>query len=310
MKKIFLIGFWPDYDEMAFKAAISSNVDFVIINFKDKRMLRSLAGIVRTKLSLSLALSYAIEKLINENGSSAFFFQAHKRIIPLLLKKQWSFTGGIICRDTVSTRDHLNHYMDRLNKVSIKLWSCDKKDCDRYGMYYYNQFVYMPRQLFATRQSVDVLFVGRDKGRDENLNALARLINNAGKSVLIDLYPSGKFPCPDKPLLSYSQYLDKVAASSCLIEIIQEGQAGITLRPIEAAVHHKKLITDNPSVVSESFYHPNNVLLFDQETSPEMVEVFLAKPFHSLPLTALKPYSAEFVVARMAEQAWSNVDAG
>lgn len=88
------------------------------------------------------------------------------------------------------------------------------------------------------------------------------------KSSIIDL--------KNKSLL-YSENLENVKKATCLLEIVVEGQTGLTLRTMEALFFNKKLITNNSSIMQYDFYHPNNILIIRDEADIDLD--FFLKPF-------------------------------
>ncbi|QIC76833.1 hypothetical protein FSC17_10625 [Acinetobacter indicus] len=61
---------------------------------------------------------------------------------------------------------------------------------------------------------------------------------------------------------------------------MQDGQSGMTLRPVEALFYNRKLLTNNQSVINEPFYHADNILVVKDIDSLSVVELkrFIDKP--------------------------------
>lgn len=51
--------------------------------------------------------------------------------------------------------------------------------------------------------------------------------------------------------------------ASCILEIVQKGQIASTLRPFEAVVYNRKLLTNNKCILSFSFYDPRFIQCFE-----------------------------------------------
>lgn len=62
--------------------------------------------------------------------------------------------------------------------------------------------------------------------------------------------------------LSYDEVLKELQEYSCILEILQSGQVGVTLRYYEAIVYNKKLLTNNPLVKKLPFYNPEYMQVF------------------------------------------------
>lgn len=54
--------------------------------------------------------------------------------------------------------------------------------------------------------------------------------------------------------MTYLEVLESLQKTNCLIELLQEGQHGMTLRAFEAICYNKKLITNNKDVINLPFY--------------------------------------------------------
>ena len=61
--------------------------------------------------------------------------------------------------------------------------------------------------------------------------------------------------------LSYSDVLHHVQRTNCIVEIMNPGQKGLTLRAMEAVCCNKKLLTDNITI-KELKYYDNNYIQY------------------------------------------------
>lgn len=116
----------------------------------------------------------------------------------------------------------------------------------------------------------DVFFVGGLKGgRTELIYNLYTRLSSCG--VKCDFY---LMPIDNKNIkhLSgiyyfngwrpYEEILQHTQKTRCIIEIIQEGQSGATLRYFEAVTMNKKLLTNNPNIAKFPFYNPKWMKIF------------------------------------------------
>lgn len=60
----------------------------------------------------------------------------------------------------------------------------------------------------------------------------------------------------------YQEILEHVSNSNCILEIVQDGQHGASLRYFEAVTMNKKLLTNNNSIVDFPFYNPRWMKIF------------------------------------------------
>ena len=93
--------------------------------------------------------------------------------------------------------------------------------------------------------------------------------------------------------LDYNEVINRIAQSKTILDFVVEGQKGITLRPMEAIFHSKKLITNNKDVMNYNFYNSDNVFILGHD-SLEKIEGFLNKnEFKNIPQEILNEYLFE-----------------
>ena len=90
--------------------------------------------------------------------------------------------------------------------------------------------------------------------------------------------------------ISLHDYLFITAKSSIVLDIQIIYQKGFTFRIFEATHYKKKIITTNPKVKELEFYHPDNILIFTENTSSEEITNFLTKPYHLIDENLINKY--------------------
>lgn len=152
------------------------------------------------------------------------------------------------------------------------IYTFDAKDAEKYGYVYLGFNYYSNHQLSLPLSSTssDVFFVGGLKGGRTNL--INDLYNHfILKNLKCDFYlmPFGNEPVAQLPGIyyyrgwrPYEDILEHVQQTNCIIEIMQEGQTGATLRFFEAVCMNKKLLTNNSNIVSFPFYNPQWMKIF------------------------------------------------
>ena len=69
---------------------------------------------------------------------------------------------------------------------------------------------------------------------------------------------------------SYEEVLGGVLRSKVILEILQEGQSGPSLRYYEAVCYNKKLLSNNPNIVHFPYYDSRYMRYF---SSPEDIDI-------------------------------------
>ncbi len=85
-----------------------------------------------------------------------------------------------------------------------------------------------------------------------------RISQVAGKDML-----DGEMILYNQPI-NYPESLQEMINANCILEIMDPGQSGATLRYYEAVCYNKKLLTNNKNVVNLPFYNPDYIHIFEK----------------------------------------------
>ena len=189
------------------------------------------------------------------------------------------------------------HYQDLVahcNDVKVEdikakfdlVLSFDQQDAKEYGLEYY-PLVYSDYKVPenpAIKKS-DIYFVGKAKDRlDDIIGAFERL-SEAGLKCDFHItgVPEDKRRLQDKirycDKMPYIENLQRIKATDCLLEVMQKGGHGYTLRACEAIMFDRKLITNNPEVKTAPFYSAEAISVFDSAEDMDIEFVKAAAPF-------------------------------
>jgi len=138
-------------------------------------------------------------------------------------------------------------------------WAFDAVDCKNHGMGYNTTFYLDSITLPIRPISYDVFFSGRDKGRMDAITNVVEEFEKLGLSCFIHIVPDNN--AKKVARISYEQTLDYIAQSKAILDFIQEGQMGLTVRTMESLFLNRKLITNNKNIIHEDFYSPENIFI-------------------------------------------------
>lgn len=181
-----------------------------------------------------------------------------------------------------------------IDDKTIEKWSYDVDDCEKYSMQlkqggYFD--IYRICQL--QKPVLDVVYLGRDKGRATQLIELKNVFDQMGLRTYFHICSSRSYMRFShryyRPIMTYTEYLSLISKSRAILNILPEGQRSITLREFEAVFDSIKCITNNAGVLNFDLYHPSRffVLGFDEiEKLPEFLEL----PFLKVPEEKLEKY--------------------
>lgn len=152
-----------------------------------------------------------------------------------------------------------------------EFWSYDKKDVDTYKMKYNSTFYYI-NEVPSSYINWDVVYIGREKNRDTALNAAENILSTLNVRSWIHVVHS------EEEFIPYRDYIKKVRESRCILDITQQGQAGLSLRFMESLFLEKKLITNNKAIAGYDFYNKNNIFILNVDDSSKL-EKFINSPY-------------------------------
>lgn len=282
---IHCVGFFPDYETMFFNQVQSDRFDVIVFNPSQitdqvtwfKRLPRFFKNIWHKAI---------IKKYLRENIKDIFVLNEHRLGLQALYDfLQSNFASpcapniNILLRNPFDESGKIATLLDLLSKKGVKIWSFDQADCLKFGFLLYPQFVEQIDGLKNIQIQYDFSFVGRDKGRADVLSRLQDHLKGCGYSTLFDIRDPASSDTAQSANLSYVEYLERYLSANCMVEILQEGQSGMTLRPLEALVYGRKLLTNNPDIVKEDFYHPSNIMVMDTTgVDLKKLENFMLQP--------------------------------
>ncbi|OXL26640.1 hypothetical protein [Psychrobacter sp. DAB_AL32B] len=273
-QKVCFLGFFPDYEYLFFKEIENETLDISFFNPIDitetKKWFKKLPRYFKNKYHRKL-----IKKHIKENTNTTFIFTEHRLVLQSILNylenvTKPDFRGVLLIRNPLNDNHKVRLLLPQLEKYDVNIFTFDKVDAERYGYRSYSQFASKLSQVSDITITYDFSFVGRDKGRSEMLNNLKTQLEDMGYRCNFDIRSI------DQPNISYIDYLKVSLSATCMIEILQENQSGMTLRAIEAMLYGRKLLTNNTNIKEEPLYDASDILVCDNNLNLEKIHQFMS----------------------------------
>lgn len=196
---------------------------------------------------------------------------------------------------------------------NLEFCTFDKGDSEQWGIryvpFYYDPAYYDPQSLSidawkkamqGTEPIRDVFFIGSAFDRAERLVKLHHAFEEQGieDKMVIVKNPHHRYSKKLEKYLTnqrmtYSEVVQDIVRSRCVLEVLQGGQQGMSLRPMEAAFFGKKLITDNKNAVQYDFYGPDKVFIIGVDSMSDLKR-FISSPFQPVPHEILARYTPEY----------------
>lgn len=190
----------------------------------------------------------------------------------------------------------------KLKSMNVDIYSFDEGYCKKYNLYYNHQPVsYLNRiKNSQTEIKYDCYFCGSDKNRILEIIKIKKFFINENISfkfrILLEKSKNYNFKADDlvgldllKKEISYDDILEETKQANCILELLQKGQTGYTLRTMEALYLDKKLITNNKNIKNYDFYNPNNIFILDNNY--DKIKHFLELPYELVPNNIKERYS-------------------
>lgn len=145
--------------------------------------------------------------------------------------------------------------------------SFDPGDAKKYNIL--NHVIPYSDYEFEKQESIfDIAFVGAAKDRLHDLLRIHKyLMSNGVKSYfhIINVPQEEQVDIEGvvySGFISYKENLSILSKSKCIIEIVQKGGTGNTIRVGEAIIMGKKLLTNNPNILTNGVYDSSNMSIF------------------------------------------------
>lgn len=170
--------------------------------------------------------------------------------------------------------------------LDCEFYTFDPIDAKKFGIKF-KPYFYPEEYMIDCDEKVtikqDVFFVGVDKDRLGIIKDLHRRFEqmNLTDELMVVATPHKKYSRSDEKWLAkrvpYEKIAENIKQSRAILDIVQSGQSGITLRPMEAMFYNKKLITNNIHIKEYDFYTPRNIFILQERNISELKE-FLDLP--------------------------------
>ena len=156
-------------------------------------------------------------------------------------------------------------------KLADLICSFDPEDASNYNLLFHNvpmsDLTFLAENITPT---VDVCFIGKGKNRLQKTLELYHSLSARGLKCaawLTDVPEEEQVKDPSIHYcgwMSYEDYLKNEASSRIILEIVQDGSSGNTLRVNEAIMMGRKLLSNNPALLSNPAFDSRNMLVFEK----------------------------------------------
>lgn len=192
-------------------------------------------------------------------------------------------------------------FSEDYKKLSTRweIWTFMKEDAIKngfkYGATFYNP--QLAQNCFdkdsQTATDCDLLFVGTDKGRKNfllNLKSQLEKYKIVCNFKIVDNFRS-LFSRKYSREISYKYLCRLNKRTSAILDVVQEGQTGLTIRIMEGLLFDKKIVTTNAAIRTDKDFKDNpNIYVIAKDNIKELY-TFLKKPIAEYPNDLKAKYS-------------------
>lgn len=277
---------WHDAEGRAFLSLSNTNFEnSILVRLKKLHFSNRLNKYVWLPLKTIWDKSYPIKcEQLNSKDRNYIIFQSGVKFSAFFLRKLKKYYNvkivlylpdtleqlGIAC--TVEDwKRYKKHYQIDL------VFSFDKNDCQRYDFSFFDFYSVTNILASDTIIDTDVFYIGRCRSllRIEQMRKVHEIMKNVARcDFRLVGVPSKEIRVGDgiiyNSLMPYEEVVKRVQQSRCLLELMNSGQRGNTLRFKEAICYNKKLLTNNPDVLHSNYYNPRWIQFFE---NPEDIDV-------------------------------------
>lgn len=179
--------------------------------------------------------------------------------------------------DIFSMCERTHNMTNELYRQGIfdQLYTIEKADADTQGM----SLIWTPYSYCDEFSKIpivnDLYFCGASKHRGAMLAEIAAASQQSSVKTsmdvvcqedlaLIEQFPDVIHVKGSDQYMPYSMLLTRTLQANCILDIVQPDQRALTLRPYEAVVYGRKLLTNNPTIFNFPYYNPEYMQYFDR----------------------------------------------
>lgn len=191
------------------------------------------------------------------------------------------------------------------SKFGYEQWSFDRDDCARLEGLNHNAYGYYFDHLTTSAvccKSIDLLYIGRDKGRAGIIFRLASYCKANGIRFEYRIVPDHRYELWKKPYyqpaVPYSEIVNANAKTKAILAFAEGAQSAITIRALESVFNGIKLVTTDAGARDYFFYDKDRVFILGEDPV-ESLPSFLETPFPPIEQEALEEWNFTRWVERL-----------
>lgn len=172
--------------------------------------------------------------------------------------------------DLIAKDKYKGILLKKRDKSISMIYTFDYNDKERYGIRFHNVPYSLIGHLFSTKNfQYDVCFIGQAKDRLCDIINVYKVLKKKGLKCYFRVTGVKKIDQVYKEdiiyssFIPYSEYLHIISKARSILELLQNGESGNTLRVSEAIAFDKLLLTNNHALIYNPLYEKENMFIFN-----------------------------------------------
>ncbi len=255
----------------------SEFIEFMTKNKVQKVMSRFVNPLLKKKFDI-----YNFFKQINSGErnnyiiflNSSFINSKYPVSVLKSYKKKWPNMRFILLYiDIVSHPVSWQANKLRENDIFDMVYTVDEKDARKYSFNFIRTPYSTVDEYKNKKINKDLYFCGVTKDRGSTLLSLIDYASCNDVQIQMDVMCKEterndfkKRKCVNllDDYVAYDVLLEKTLNARCILDLVQNGQSALTLRPYEAVVYNRKLLTNSKSIFEFEFFDPRYMQYFEK----------------------------------------------
>lgn len=221
---------------------------------------------------------------LDKNNQNYIIFHSGVKFSPAYLRKlkrECNCQTVLYLPDTLAglniARNEKEWERYRMHYEIDQVFSFDKEDCQKYGLKFFDFYSITNVLPGGTPIDCDLFYVGSCRSHERLMMAKAiysRVKEWARCDFRMIGVPESEVNSEDGIIcnqpMPYSEVVKQNQQSRCILELVNTGQHGNTLRFKEAVCYNRKLLTNNPEALKSKYYNPRWIQFFEK---PEDINI-------------------------------------
>lgn len=227
---------------------------------------------------------------------------------PNIELKFWYWNSLLYWEKKCGTQEKYLEIKNTRERIYDEIATYHHEDAEKNTYKYINQFYsdeIVKKISESKNKESDLYFCGRDKNRIDLVLKVKEKMDELGISfkffILKDekkdyLFYEKKSESSDFLLekgIKYVEMLKEIKGSKVLLDIVEKGESGVTLRVVESLFFEKKLITNNKLIKNLDFYNSNNIFIIEDFDNIEIKKDFFETKYEKVEESIKNRYTLE-----------------